>query len=196
MCLRRSDGLDRPRGESRILQPASQALGSRDELLAGYMLLGRGMLGDGNIIDPGQKFLAVVNDKDDRAGILARRAGVLGLGLLRKPAAVPVLIQAWDLNYYVNREVALALSLADAHSATESLTNLLDEGRTPFVRAFAARCLGVLYSQHEPRRPPRLARLVNDSNFAMKNVVLQPFAAWHNECLIRYWLAPFEQTWW
>ena len=173
----------------KLFQKAEKTIGRSQEILIGYTLLARGMLGDANILEPAKKFLAVARDRTDAAGILARRAAVLGLGVLGRQEGIPTLIDAWDLSYYVNREVALAFSLCEVYGVTDPLVKLLNESDKPLAQAFAARCLGELFTSS---RPQRLARVLNDSNYTMKNRKMLPFQMLANEFLFRYLIPATE----
>ena len=175
------------------LVAASEKLRAGDDLLNGYVLLARGMLGDHNIIEPAAKYLEVRNDKVDPAGIMGRRAAVLGLGLTGLPEAVPPLVKAWDLSYYVNREVPIALSLCKAYGQYEPLVKLMkDKTSKPLERAFAARCLGELFISE---RPQRLAGVTNGGNYMFKNMPMMPYQALANEFLYTYLMAMFGEEW-
>lgn len=177
----------------RYLQRASRAVAAKDDPLVGYALLARGMLGDRNIVEPAARYLAVANDRTDMSGILGRRAAVLGLGLLGGGESVPVLRTAWDLNYYVSREVALAYSLLEAYNVTGSLAAVLAKHPKPLARAFAARCLGELFIA---RRPQRLALLTAGGNYMLRNDTLARYGALANEFLYAFLIAAFGDQWW
>ena len=185
-------GLTRRTENLRYLQRAAGTVAAGEDLLIGYMLLARGMLGDGNILAPAAKYLAVANDRTDMSGILGRRAAVLGLGLLGKPQALPILRTSWDLNYYVTREVALAYALIGTHNPTGELVLLMQTHARPLARAFAARCLGELFAA---RRPQRLALLINGGNYMVRNDRMAPYGALANEFLYTYLLAAFGDDW-
>jgi HEAT repeat protein len=176
--------------------PALQRLGALaapgEELLLGYSLLARGLLGDLNILEPARRFLLQQRDRVDMSGILARRAAVLGLGLLDRQEAVPILREAWHLNYYVNREVILALALSGSTGIGNTLVDLLQESNDPEEKAYFALCLGELLT---PSRPPRLAWFINLSNYMMKNESRLPFQTMANEFLFNYLIAAFGNEW-
>ncbi|MCK4627261.1 MAG: HEAT repeat domain-containing protein, partial [Phycisphaerae bacterium] len=177
----------------RLLQPATKTIRTADEeILVGYTLLARGMLGDKNIIPTAKKFLAVANDRVNVSGILARRAAVLGLGVLGSQEGIPILVDAWSLNYYVNREVTLAFSLCEAYNMTEPLVKMLKESKNPLEQAFAARCLGELFTRV---RPQRISRLINGSNYTVKNRRMVRFQALANEFLFNYLIPAFGKDW-
>ena len=179
----------------KLLQQASRTIGrsrKNEEILVGYTLLARGMLGDKNIIPIAKKFLKTANDRRTVSGILSRRAAVLGLGVLGDQEAIPILNKAWHLNHYVNREVALAYSLCEAYNATEPLLKLLNESENPRERAFAARCLGELFTA---ARPQRLSRLIANSNYTMKNKRMIRYQALGNEFLFVYLIPAFGEEW-
>jgi len=176
----------------RWLQKASQSVAAGDELLVGYTLLGRAMLGDRNVLGPAKRFLSAANDRDDSSGILARRAAVLGLGLVGTQEAVPILIDAWHLSYHVNREAALAMALAGVHNVSEPLVRLLETTANPLEGAFAARCLGELFTA---RRPPAVAGFLNGGNHTMKNLRMMPYQTLANEFLYTYLIPMFGDQW-
>ena len=176
----------------KLLQAASKTIGAREEILTGYTLLARGMLGDKTIVERAKKFLAVTEDRTNASGILARRAAVLALGVLGSQEGIPILVDAWDLSYYVNREVALAFWFCQAHNVTDPLVKLLKESENPWEQSFAARCLGELFTAV---RPQRMGRLLNDSNYTMKNTRMVPFQTLTNEFLFNYLIASFGDEW-
>ena len=174
------------------LQSVAGKLGKRDDLLEGYILLARGMLGDGNMIAPAAKLLRQSNEDTSMAGILARRAAVLGLGLTGRGEAIPVLTEAWHLNHYVNREVITALSLCQAYGVAKSAIESLWDSDDPGEQAFMAAVLGELFTAV---RPPRLAGLTYGSNYTMKNERRQPYQMLANEFLFRYLIPAFGREW-
>ena len=174
------------------LQKASETVGPADDLLAGYLLLARAMLGDRNIIAPARKFLDAAGEKKDTAAVLSRRAAVLGLALTDLPDALPAPLEAWRMTHYVNREAAVALGLRAAYDATEPLARLLETSPDPAEQAFAARCLGELFLA---QRPDRLCRLVNGSNYTLRNDRMAAYQAAANEFLYEYLLPCFADEW-
>ncbi|MDY7011764.1 MAG: HEAT repeat domain-containing protein [Planctomycetota bacterium] len=176
----------------KYLQPAVKTVGDRDDLLIGYVMLARGMLGDKTILEPAEKYLAMSNNRTDRNGVLGRRAAVLSLGLTGSHQAVPVLENCWDLDYHVYRETALAMSLCRGFGATERLVKAMKEASKPKAGALAARCLGEL---HARVRPSRLARMSNGSNYMMRTPRLMFYRAIANEFLYTYLLAPSPKEW-
>ncbi|MCK4625742.1 MAG: HEAT repeat domain-containing protein [Phycisphaerae bacterium] len=176
----------------KYLQSAARKVGKRDDILIGYVMLARGMLGDKTIFKPAEKFLAMSNNRTDRNGVLGRRAAVLGLGLTGSQDALPVLVNGWGLGYHVNRETALAMSLCQGFGATERLVKTMNESPKPKARALAARCLGELHSKV---RPSRLARLSNGSNYRMRTPRLTFYQEMANEFLYTYLLAPSDNEW-
>jgi HEAT repeat protein len=176
----------------RLLSLAKQAARPEDELLVGYILLGSAMLGDQNILKPARWLLTEAAEKTTIDGILARRAAVLALGLLETPQAIPLLMDAWHLNYHVNREVGLAFALAEAHNTTDPLVRLLGQSTNPLEQAFACQCLGELFNA---RRPQRLARFLNGGNYTMKNRRMMPYQALANEFMYTYLLPAFGDQW-
>ena len=176
----------------KLLQPAGERVRWSNDVLVGYVLLARGMLGDKTIIVPARKFLSVDNDRTDMFGIIARRAAVLGLGVLGSQEAIPVLREAWGLSYYVNREAALAFSLCQAYNVTVPLVELLKDSKSPLEQAFAVRCLGELFTSV---RPQRLSRLISGSNYTMKNVPLNRYQSLANDFLFDYLIPAFGEQW-
>jgi len=185
-------GLTRRAESLEVLRRAGRSVGPGDDPLIGYTMLARAMLSDASIVPAAGRFLTVANDRRTPAGILSRRAAVLALGTLGSREAVPVLKKAWALNYYVNREVAVALALCGAYSACEGLLKLLGDSGGAREQAFAARCLGELFAS-----PPsqRLRRLLAGSNYTMKNKRLTPLQALANEFLFTYLIRSFGETW-
>ncbi len=182
-------------GQSENIKAFQQFAGNikRDkEIVRGYALLARGMLGDNNMIPVAKEFLAVKKDRRDTSGILARRAAVLGLGILGSQEGVPILVDAWDLNYYVNREAAIAFSLCKSYNVTDPLVELLNTSKKPLEQAFAARCLGELFAS---RRPRVLSRLITGSNYTVKNMRMIRFQALANEFLFTYLIPSFGRDW-
>ncbi len=127
----------------------------------------------------------------------AQRAAVLGLGVLGSEEAIPILIDAWGLSYYVNREVALSFSLLESYNVTEPLVKLLGESANPLEQAFAARCLGQLFTSTRPTPggPQKLNRLINGSNYTVKNMRMVRFQALANEFLFSYLIPSFGKDW-
>lgn len=176
----------------KYLQAVSKTVDGRDDLLIGYVILSRGMLGDKTILEPAKAFLTVANNKTDRNGILGRRAAVLGVGLTRSRKAIPLLANCWDLSYHVDREMALAMSFCRGFEATERLVAVMNGTTKPKAKALAGRCLGELFMKE---RPSRLARLSNGSNYMMRTPRLTSYRAMANEFLYTYLLAPSTDEW-
>lgn len=176
----------------RYLQKASETVRASDDLLGGYVLLARAMLGDRNIIPMARKYLDVRGEKTDTSGILSRRAAVLGLAMLDSQDTIPALLDAWHLSYYVNREVAVALGLLAAYNVTEPLAKLLDLSPNALEQAFAARCLSELFIEE---RPFRLRWLINGNNYALKNERMLPYQSMANEFLYEYLIPCFGDEW-
>jgi HEAT repeat protein len=186
-------GLTRRTENLRYLQSISDNLDPvQDPTLFGYMLMARGMLADRNIIPIAKAFLRVPDLTESMRSVLGRRAAVLGLGLLGTQEVIPTLNNAWHHSYYVNRELALAYSLCEAYSATDMLIELLKTSEKPLARAFAARCLGELFI---PQRPTRCGRLINGSNYALRNDRIIPFQALANEFLYYGLIPAFGEVW-
>ncbi len=188
-------GVAQRTGALRSLQATSATLDTRHrdgDLLIGYFLLGRGMLGDRNVLEPARRFLVVANERTDLTGILSRRAAVLGLGMFGGREAVPILTEAWHLNHYVNREVIVALGLVGATAAGDVLLDELTGSDDPFVQAFMAKALGELF---DPNRPARLARLVNASNFTVRDEARLPLQTIAREFLFEFLIPSFPEKW-
>ena len=183
-------------GRSSGIKPLTMAgakLTRRDELVGGYTLLGRGMLGDHNILTDCRALLELEKDKSDMTGILARRAAVLGLGLCGDDEAIPLLTEAWHLNYYVNREVIFALALAGARSVAD---RVIRETRapttTPVERAYFAAVLGELFVA---KRPERLDAFIAGTNYTIKDDARLPYQRLANEFLFNYLIPAFGAEW-
>jgi HEAT repeat protein len=176
----------------RYLQAAAKTIGDKDDLLVGYLLMARGMLEDKTILEPAKKYLAAANDKSDTSGILGRRGAIIGLALMDSQEAIPVLQNAWNLSYHSNREVCTALALCGAYNTTDGLVKLMKDANNPWERAFAARCLGELFNA---QRPQKLARLINGTNFMLKNNRLMRYQALANEFLYLHLLPAFGNEW-
>lgn len=176
----------------RLLQAAGRTIRANDDILIGYTLLARGMLGDVNILAPARKYLGRRGNRTDQASLLGARAAVLGLGLLGSQQAIPALVDAWRLGYYVNREVCVAFRLCQPHNVTDLLVKWLKESDTALEESFAARCLGDIFLK---RRPRRLARLIGQSNYTMKNIKMTRFQALANEFLFVYLIPCFGDQW-
>jgi len=176
----------------KLLRAAGKTIRANDDILIGYTLLARGMLGDVNILAPARKYLRQRGRNTDRASLLGARAAVLGLGLLGSQQVIPDLVDAWGLGYYVNREVCVAFRLCRPHNVTDLLVKWLKESDTELAESFAARCLGDIFLK---RRPQRLARLISQSNYTMKNVKMTRFQALANEFLFIYLIPCFGDQW-
>ncbi len=176
----------------KYLQPASGAIGGDDDLLIGYTILARGLVGDKNIIGPARAYLDVKRDKSDLAGVMGRRAAVMGLGCLGSQEAIPVLLDAWHLSYHVNRETTVALAMCQAYNTTDDLLKLMKEAKNPWERAFAARSLGELLAKS---RPQRAAALVEGSNYTLRDDSAMRYKALGNEFLYLFLLPAFGSDW-
>lgn len=155
----------------RYLLRISADLGD-DTLLTGYMLLARGMLADENIIEPAERFLLNGSDSPELAEMMGRRAAILGLASLRTERVIPVLVNAWDGEFLVNRVLPLAFSMLDAYSLTDQLIEILEDHESEWARAFAARCLGRLYARDELELAGEATLF--DTNFTFRKEVLEP----------------------
>jgi hypothetical protein len=101
-------------------------------------------------------------------------------------------MDAWNLSYHSNREVCGALAIAGAYNVTDALVKMMKEAANPWERAFAARCLGEIFNRE---RPQRLAWLLNDNNFTLKNNRLMRYQAMANEFLYLHLLPAFGSEW-
>ena len=176
------------------LQLAEKTFDQSNELLFGYVMLGRGMLGDKTIMDSARAFLNKKSNRTDRTGMLARRAVALGIGLTGSSQAVPVLADALDLGRHVTRESAFASTFCRDHAAVAEklLAGLNNPKAKPEDRALMARCLGDLFAAE---RPSRLTRLVAGTNYDMRIPRLSTYRAFANEFLFTVLLAPADNEW-
>jgi HEAT repeat protein len=165
---------------------------STDVLLNGYVLLGRALAGDKNVIEPAKQFLLEGKDDTSTTGVLSHRAAVLALGVMRSPVAIPVLTKAWHLNHYVNREVILALRLSGASNAAKPVMDRLGESKDQAERAYMAQVLGELLS---PDQPTRLVRLIENNNYTVHNDNLVPMQSLANEFLVDYLIPALGDSW-
>jgi hypothetical protein len=173
----------------RYLQAASKTVQGDNDTLIGFTLLGRGMLGDKNILEPAKKYLgSATKERNSMSEVVGQRAAMLGLGLSGTEEAIPVLLSSWHLSYYPNREAPFALSLAGAYNTVDPLIKLMKESDNPWERVFAARSLGELFCRS---RPQRLAWLTNGNNYMLKNNTLQPYRALANEFLFQSLIPAF-----
>jgi HEAT repeat protein len=165
----------------------------RDEgLLVGYSLMARAMLGDQNVLDLTRRFLARAKPKtEDVSELLAQRAAVTALGLTRSREAVPLLCKAWYLNYHVQREVAMAFSLNESYGVADELIRLMQTSSDIWERVYDAHCLGELFC----KRPQRLAWLINDSNYMMRNTRLLRHGVMANSFLYDRLISVFGSDW-
>ncbi len=164
----------------------------RDSMQIGYGLLARAMLGDQGIVKEVQALLAVPETPDSTADLLSRRAAVLALGVGGAQENIPVLTAAWHQSYYVNREISYALALCRAYSATDSLVEQLTQGENFWSRSFGARCLADLFM---PRGRRRIARMLNLTNYAMRNNSNLFFQGIANEFLTYLLIPSFGEIW-
>jgi HEAT repeat protein len=163
-----------------------------DELLFGFLLLGRALAGDRNLIEPATGLLVRQGDETSTVGILSRRAGVLALGVMKSGAVVPILTQAWHLNYYVNREVITALKLVGATGTAKPIIDRLRDSKDPKEQAYMAQALGELLAKEQPTR---LTRLMAETNFTVRNDPIEPLKELANEFLFAYLIPCFGDTW-
>jgi HEAT repeat protein len=163
-----------------------------DELLYGFLLLGRALAGDHNLLEPATGLLVRQGDETSTAGILSRRAGVLALGVMKSSAVVPILTQAWHLNYWVNREVIISLKLVGATGTAKPIMDRLRNSKDPKEQAYMAQALGELLAKEQPTR---LTRLMAESNFTVRNDPAEPLKEYANEFLFAYLIPCFGDTW-
>ncbi len=163
-----------------------------DVAVFGFVLLGRALAGDANVIEPAARMLQTSDDDTSPAGILSRRAAVLALGLTGNAAAVPVLTKAWHLNYHVNREVILAMRLVGAANAAGPVMERLRQSKDDEERAYMAQALGELLAVE---RPATLSRLTAGNNYTVRNEFLLPLQALANRFLYDYLIASFGEQW-
>ena len=158
----------------------------------GFLLLGRSMAGDQNLIEPAARFLLDREDDTSASGILSRRAAVLALGVTRSSLAIPVLTKAWHLNHYVNREVIVALRLVGGASAAAPVMDRLRQSKDNEERAYMAQALGELLAIEQPTT---LNRLIAGSNFTVRNDNLLPLQSLANGFLFDYLIANLGENW-
>ena len=176
-----------------ILKKAGKKIGEDDELVLGYALLALGMYGEERIIVPALRMLMDTEDRLTEYGILARRAAVLGLGMVRHERAVKLIQRAWELNYYIAREAAVALSLSEDYRVADRLIQSMQLSKKHWGKAFSAEALGMLFTAD---RPPRTTWFVAGSNYTMRNDEMKPFVALGNEFLTNYMVGSFGDVWW
>ncbi|HEV2294280.1 MAG TPA: HEAT repeat domain-containing protein [Tepidisphaeraceae bacterium] len=179
-----------------ILQRLSAKLEQRsrrnDFPVLGFVLLGRALAGEKNLIEPARRALLDRPDDPSPAGILSRRAAVLALGVTRSATAVPVLTKAWHLNHYVNKEVILALRLVGGTSAAAPVMERLRQAKDQEERAYMAQALGELLAVE---RPTPLSRLTVGSNYTVRNEHFLPIQSLANGFLFDYLIASFGEEW-
>jgi hypothetical protein len=158
----------------------------------GFLLLGRSLAGDQNLVEPAAKFLLDRDDDTTPSGILSRRAAVLGLGMTRNSLAIPVLTKAWHLNHYVNREVIVALRLVGGASAATPVMERLRQSKDNEERAYMAQALGELLAVEQPTT---LNRLIAGSNFTVRNDNLLPLYSLANGFLYDYLIGSLGDLW-
>lgn len=161
-------------------------------LLGGYVLLGRALLGDLNVIEHAQAALERNPHRDKTTDLLARRAAVLAMGVAGTNEAIPHLIWAWDQPFYVNREVIFALSLCEAPGVAVHLLPRLSGKTNRYERAFMAEAVGRLLN---PDRLPPLSAFLIGSNFTVKDGLLNPIRMWENQFMYEYLIPQFEEVW-
>lgn len=172
-------------GRSEVL-PLLQRLDDRqatdDPTLAGFLLLARGLLGDRNILEPAAQWFTQA-DRTDISSIVGSRAAVLALGVLGSEEGIPILTTAWHHNFYVNREVIVALRLCGAYSATDVLIDRLKNAEGAEERQYMAEALGELL---KAETAGDLQSLLANNNYTMRNEVLLPYRRLANVFLVDY----------
>ncbi|MBN1553672.1 MAG: HEAT repeat domain-containing protein [Phycisphaerae bacterium] len=190
------------------LQAAGDDVSRNDSLLAGYLILSRGMLGDPTILKPAKIFLDAAFEKERknkgrkvkknkqkqweemvRLDLLGSRAAVLGLGLSGSHEALPILEKVLEQNDYLADEAILAFSLIGEYSTSEKLISLMTESDDMNVRAKAARWLGALFTQPQTER---LQRLIDGNNYRMCVPRMIPYRSLANNFLCEFLLPTLE----
>lgn len=174
------------------LQRVTKTLGANDDLLIGYIMMARGMLGDRSLKEQAFRYLELERDKTTPEGILGRRAAVIGLGLLRDRAANDMLKRSWEANYYVVHETALAFAIAQEYSITPALLDMLAMSKKSLAKAFACESMGFLYTD---KRPPRTCWFTNGGNYMMRDDAMRFYQMMGNEFLFRYLVEVFGDQW-
>ncbi len=170
-----------------------EAFDDTSPLLGGYVLLGRAILGDRNVIELARAALERKPHHDETTDLLARRAAILSMGVTGAGEAIPHLVWAWDQEaYYVNREVIVALSLCGAPGVAAHVLPLLADDTNQYERAFMADAIGRLFNQDD--LPPLSVFLIG-SNFMMKNGLTDPYRGLENVFLYGYLIPQFEEDW-
>ncbi len=177
---------------NRVMTKLKRTSGSNDALTYGYILLGRAMVGDTNVIEPARDFLLGRQDDTSPSGIMARRAAVLALGVMHSPTTIPILVKAWNLNFYVNREVIVAMRLAGATASAKTLLDHLKNSKDTKEQAYMAQAIGELLA---PRQPTPLVQLIAHSNYTVRNDDLAPMQAYANEFLYQYLVQTLGSSW-
>lgn len=162
-----------------------------DPAQIGFSLMARAMMGDRNIIPAAKRFLEIPEVPDSTADLIGRRAVIMALGLHGAQEIIPILNAAWHQSYHVNREISNAMALCRGYSATDSLVDLVENGPNPLARVFGARCLADLFMMDERR----VARFLNDSNYAMRNNPMMLYASVANEFLMQWLIPAFGEIW-
>jgi HEAT repeat protein len=185
-------GLSGRTANLKLLIGGYEAFDDTNPLLGGYVLLGRALLGDINVIEPARASLDRKPHHDKTTDLLARRAAVLALGVAGTNEAIPHLIWAWDQPFYVNREVIFALSLCDAPGVSVHLLPRLAGDGNRYERAFMAEAVGRLLNQDTL---PPLSTFLIGSNFTMKNGLLDPIRFLENQFMYDYLIPQFQEVW-
>jgi HEAT repeat protein len=121
-----------------------------------------------------------------------RGFAALALGVMKSSAVVPILTQAWHLNYWVNREVIISLKLVGATGTARPILDRLRESKDPKEQAYMAQALGELLAKEQPTR---LTRLMAETNFTVRNDPVEPLKELANEFLFAYLIPCFGDTW-
>ncbi len=114
-------------------------------------------------------------------------------GLRSKDSAGQLITEAWHLNHYVNREVAVALGFCGQGSLAQSMIEILDRSQDLEERAFMARVLGEIFVE---QRPERLSTFVAGTNYTMRNDWRLPYQKLANEFMFSYLIPAFDEKWW
>lgn len=166
-------GLTQRTAALRALTPVMRQLHEHeDDLLIGFVMLGRGMVGDRMLAEPASRYLELEHHPHTIEEEMGRRAGVLGLGLSGATEAIPTLVIAWDLSYHVSREVVRALVMCEAQNVAELAIGHYREPENHFEEAYMALVLGELLA---PEWPAAWSPLTIGANFTVPNTTLQPF---------------------
>jgi hypothetical protein len=109
------------------------------------------------------------------------------------PLAIPILTHAWNLNYYVNREVIVALRLVGGTGTAQPLLKRFRESKDAEERAYMAQALGELLAAEHPCALVRFTPRSRTTTRAQRETGSLPAAA--NGFLYDYLIASFGDTW-